>query len=115
VMGWRWKEVDFYWVDEDKPEKFLIPPPKDQIYLKTSSGSWDRDNILFDMPAYSSDMAAAWEAWNVVGHGYCMILVKRMDRIGWIWSAELNGFVHAQAKTAPHAICLAALKAVGAA
>jgi hypothetical protein len=62
-----------------------------------------------DVPPFSTDIAAAWQ---VIEHFY---------RAGWGAGAEMDGhtgcraFVGqftAEADTAPHAICLAALKAV---
>ena len=70
-------------------------------------------------PPYSTDIAAAWE-----------MVVEKMRAKGYEWSLETDGeewyaglfgprgpelelLASATASTAPHAICLAALKAVG--
>lgn len=78
-----------------------------------SDGAWVTDG---DVPFYSADMAAAWE------------VVEEMARRGWKvdvqsrcpprWAVHVNfalpitGRVFERSDSAPHAICLAALKAL---
>lgn len=64
-----------------------------------------------EVPPYSTDIAAAWgvvEKLRERGFGFSL-------NDGWIaWFLAGRSDWHADAETAPHAICLAALKAVGA-
>lgn len=89
VMGW-------------KPPEFI-----DGVSLERR---WKNDRGEFDsLPRYSTDIAAAWEVVEKIG----LIIGKN----GPVWDAQdlwdLPVYF-ASADTAPHAICLAALKAVGA-
>jgi hypothetical protein len=61
----------------------------------------------------SRKISDAWEVWEHVGRDECLILTKFMDRGSWKWEANVNGVACGPlADTAPHAICLAALKTV---
>lgn len=86
---------------------------------------------LRDIPEYSTDVAAAWQvveklkwaepelSWSDEQHAWCLYLNKKpLD----IWQPEWSGgclylkktlVIWPTAPTAPHAICLAALRAVG--
>jgi len=75
--------------------------------------------LMPDFPAYSEDIAAAWEVVEKIKRNGFKL---QFDYDTWIayWSHEdfLCGSEEAlepfgRADTAPHAICLAALKAVG--
>lgn len=96
--------------------------------LKVIDGLWVRPGTAwhpahgqFDMNTqthllrYSTDIAAAWEVLEQSGLLDLYFLYKRGDQ----WAiGETNGVNDAttplaEAPTAPHAICLAALKAVG--
>lgn len=68
---------------------------------------------IYWTPPYSTEISAAWE---VVEKFPAMQLFKYANGLGWdcYWHAESGPLnVHAQAETAPLAICLAALKALG--
>lgn len=90
-------------------------------------GVWENS-----IPNYSTDIKAAWEVVQKVPtyerkfrDKYCetndFFLIKRRDH--WItkkdyWVAGYASYpedweIHVEAETAPHAICLATLKAVG--
>lgn len=69
-------------------------------------------------PKYSTDIAAAWQVVEKLGSEKFMFDLKRRYSIcGWGWDAEFADYnwkeYEADGVTAPHAICLAALKAVG--
>jgi hypothetical protein len=80
-----------------------------------------------NLPPYSTDIAAAWEVvekvgrhWN--GFDFCIFSDKGFVsgveewRAGWFEAGygEYEGRADATSDTLPHAICLAALKSVGA-
>lgn len=58
------------------------------------------------IPHYSTDITAAWQVVEKMG--------IYLDGHGTKWVAWSQGHKGIEASTAPHAICLAALKAVGA-
>lgn len=61
-------------------------------------------------PAYSTDIAAAWEVFEKLGDA----MIERdetTERVHW---KVVVGGIETFGETAPHAICLAALKTVGA-
>lgn len=64
VMGWTWARVGFYW--DRGGEMYLVPPEGPSAVHDTTSGSWDYLNddpqrrVLYDLPSYSTDIAAAW-------------------------------------------------------
>lgn len=89
---------------------------------KGPSHMWTPDHETYEWPApYSTDIAAAWEVVEKMGnwHGFDFAIWKKEVgewRAGWFedgWEG-LEGRADATAESAPHAICLAALKAVGA-
>jgi hypothetical protein len=59
------------------------------------------------VPHYSTDIAAAWDVINQ--HHFAI----NLHRVGAAWYVKLDGEFEAAGESAPHAICLAALKAVG--
>lgn len=65
------------------------------------------------IPHYSTNIAAAWEV--VERFSYFTITQSKLDKE--LYHAEFKGrlgeFFIAEGESAPHAICLAALKAVG--
>ena len=65
-----------------------------------------------DLPHYSTDISAAWE---VVAKNFSDIELESFDNLSsWeCWVCGKEGYTKAYADTAPMAICLAALKAVG--
>jgi hypothetical protein len=75
----------------------------------------DRDGFRVwdeDIPHYSTDIAAAWEVVTKLAEEGKQIRIsnKAMGNNYW-WSYIEEGA--AQGESAPHAICLAALKALG--
>ena len=75
----------------------------------------DLGDLLAD---YSTDIGAAWEVGEKLGHK-TFSLTGPEDKEPVTWCAEFGSFQDAvfqaedaEADTAPHAICLAALKAV---
>ena len=58
------------------------------------------------VPFYSVDIDAAWDVVEKIGTSFTL---ERYNR----WYVEFGDRYSAAADTAPHAICLAALKAVG--
>ena len=68
--------------------------------------------------SFSSEITAAFEVVEKFSEGECLKITKAIGCIRgegkWKWSVYLNvnGYPGAQADTLPHAICLAALKAV---
>lgn len=68
---------------------------------------------------YSTDIAAAWEAVEMfMGKGYHVCVHKYFGNDYWTAqidqnSLDVTGVIASQASSAPHAICLAALKAIG--
>jgi hypothetical protein len=74
-----------------------------------------------DVPEYSTDIAAAWGVVEKLREHFAGVEVMALTKTNAnpnYFEAKLwaNTWVHsfAEAPTAPHAICLAALKAVGA-
>jgi hypothetical protein len=72
------------------------------------------------LPYYSTDIAAAWDVVEKLSRDVCTVEIKSHRRtMGWTCftrmpSDEGISPIRIQATTAPHAICLAALAAVGA-
>lgn len=64
---------------------------------------------------YSTDIAAAWEVVEKFNGLYIGESESDPGRHWWqfVDSNEQDSYIGAEGKTAPHAICLAALKAVG--
>ena len=52
LMGWRWEVVPFFWDEGREPRRYLIPPTGNR-HKQTTSGDWDAEGSMFDMPAYS--------------------------------------------------------------
>ena len=82
----------------------------------------DNEYILnnFGLPHYSTDIAAAWEVveklreedlcFNIwVDSGYCEVEIKEFT----ITKTPVTSHAYIENKSAPMAICLAALKALG--
>lgn len=68
----------------------------------------------FDVPEYSTDIAAAWEVFEkLLGKEAHAAICRRHDGRWLVVDDCGDGFdLIADGETAPHAICLAALKAV---
>lgn len=77
---------------------------------ETMIGSWSR------IPEYSTDIKAAWEIIsNPPGYGLCEFYLSacRHHKYAWHCSINFGSGEEEYGYSAPHAICLAALKAVG--
>lgn len=68
-----------------------------------------------DPPRYSTDIAAAWEVFEASEKEWRMDIISRDsdNRDGWIVGSYDPDRVISKGRTAPLAICLAALKAKG--
>jgi hypothetical protein len=70
-------------------------------------------------PAYSTSIAAAWEVWSKLFAAQDQIALTLINGEYKVCEGSYGNFggmdmsTYPTAKTAPHAICLAALKAVG--
>jgi hypothetical protein len=98
VLGGPKEHPDWYWWKSTMPEWPEGQPP------------------VYAGPKFSRSIADAWEVLQAAGRGLTMEsadLQNSSYSVG-MWSNEKIGWVWAEANTAPHAICLAALKAVGA-
>ena len=71
---------------------------------------------LREIARYSTDIAAAWEVVEKViyPHGWYLVPMPETDGKGWGVFRGDDWYEVAIGDSAPHAICLAALKAVGA-
>jgi hypothetical protein len=118
VMGWKWTRFAFVW--DAHPKEYLFPPDGDVD--RTTGGNWERVDdrwILFDMPAYSEDIAAAWEVRAVVKD---WIFSKRLTfkrELQWaisrrmgIGSSSVLAADETLLQVEPADICLAVLKTV---
>lgn len=68
------------------------------------------------LPRYSTDIAAAWGVVEKIRSTKLGCFFLNWDRISDMWAAGFDGNVgkyEIQQEIAPHAICLAALKAIG--
>jgi len=110
VMGWKWLERD-----EFNEYRHLTP---------------NGQKIQVAVPRYSTDIAAAWQivekikfmqpGWEIYGLKPDHLQKFTIEYNGFGWRAgwapvKLDGnmTIEAEAEAAPHAICLAALRAVG--
>lgn len=112
VMGWKWMP----WVG-NREQYVLVPAETDA----DSVFWWGRD-VRDLVPPYSTDIAAAWQVWKRFD-GW---VIQRYEYDGvdnYVISSGADTFergeflVHTEADgvfTLPHAICLSALRAVGA-
>lgn len=101
VFGWARKS--------DTPGDWLGPPPEDPRHVWC--GEWDENGLPNYLPKWSTDIATAWEVVEkLLIHGDIRLSIH-VARNGY--DVEFQPFVNVSAPTAPHAICLAALKAVG--
>ncbi len=104
--------------DGKGPHDFLFPDKHDDTLRMAFCGC----ESTIDVPSYSTDIAAAWEVVEKLGnwHGFdFMILLDTSNsgkwEAGW-YEMGWDGYERRcaeSADTAPLAICLAALKAVG--
>lgn len=76
---------------------------------------YDREMDM-GLKSYSTDIAAAWEVVDKIANHWSNVSLLRADDGSWHVCSDPEmsfGSSGAEAPTAPHAICLAALKAVG--
>lgn len=95
VMGWKYYPASAGTMQPINPP-YWINPDRQSL-----------DAIEDWPPSYSTDIDAAWEVVEKLAGTFRLEYEKYSD-----WDCEL-GLGSAHAKTAPLAICLAALKAVG--
>lgn len=72
--------------------------------------------ILKNIPPYSTNIAAAWEVVEKLRSERMMVSIVSDEDGGWnveMWDYNNRQSKEVFSETAPHAICLAALKAVG--
>lgn len=68
----------------------------------------------FELPKFSTDIAAAWEvALAMIANGFECVAGTGLTVVWDVTFRRHDVNVHAGGDTVPHAICLAALKAVG--
>ena len=100
-----WHVIDSPACFEENPDGTLIDP----------------DEFPSCLPCYSTNIAHAWEVvaaiaerLGLIGHnGFTLVFSEDCGK-NRTWYCEFpEPWVSAEATTAPHAICLAALKAVG--
>ena len=108
VMGWD----GFSGIIETSPEVGFSTEEIDEL-VKTGK-------LRFRPPEYSTDIAAAWQVVEKMqreNHDFAIHITSCRDEDNQ-WQPHFNISVTRTlltgSKTAPHAICLAALKAVGA-
>lgn len=88
----------------------------------TATECLNRGMMLALIPNYSTDIAAAWEVVEKMRANNFLFTINMSDNFRWECEFDLNdgafllksdtiGF--GRSETAPHAICLAALEAVG--
>lgn len=73
--------------------------------------------VQYRPPNYSTDIAAAWEVVEKLQARFLRVDVSAINSDGFtvkIWVSEYADHIYAMGDTAPLAICLAALKSVGA-
>lgn len=103
IMGWNvGGYMNMQWVCNDG---------KDTGWYLTEFGSQECNPF-----SPSTDIAAAWEVVDKLGERFSFYFHTRgrMTDISVIhWPDNLKGGFDVSGETAPHAICLAALKAVG--
>jgi len=127
VMGWVWKKGEHFDVIS-KPQIHLLTVDQDvssqtpgEFFYFDEDSDGERTKVdghyrigWYWMPAYSRDIEAAWEVVEKMakdGEGLFDLAQHQNN-----WEAILSsptGSFRANAPTAPEAICIAALKAVG--
>lgn len=71
---------------------------------------WETWDSIFDVPSYSTDIAAAWEVVARVSKEFNLDFSIKMDAGGCL--ANFGPGAHSNANDVPLAICRAALRAV---
>lgn len=117
VMGWTWVTED---AEEPQYLPWLISPKVGTAFR----GVWyPKTGVASGLPAYSTEISAAWQVVEKLDALGFYVTVDRLGHDPRFWRAETHtwdadeggrvGDNWHDAETAPHAICLAALAAVG--
>ena len=113
VMGWVW--VDGFSSETNAPTKWLEPKNWNEMVPE----GWGAHSVP-DVPKYSTDIWAAWEVVEKMRESMIAIGIAhsiQMPQKDWsylVTAQEPNkDEIFIVEKSAPHAICLTALKAVG--
>jgi hypothetical protein len=133
VMGWSALEFVKHSgpLNMDFPERHLIAPGRDRVPHVSQETFPDGKTIgpvPGRVPHYSTDIAAAWEVVEKVAAWSFEVIRREHDPGKILWLASIypraekyadrwdssKGTLFIEGKSAPHAICLAALKSVGA-
>lgn len=109
VMGWKWCENDI-------GKESLQPPSEEYAFLSPNHPVFwaDEKGYTKIMPHYSTNIADAWKVVEKMRENFWVqvdvgdIILCSMGEYGFVCST-----IQAEAETAPLAICLAALKAMG--
>lgn len=106
IFGWtdlEWRDTETG-VDENKYRWFR----RSGYYGKGPDGQ-----SAFQASRYSTDISAAWGVLSKLHERGLSVEVKRWAYPGAEWIAEVGTGVRAEARTAPEAISLVALRAAG--
>lgn len=118
LFGWAWYEF--------KGDKYLVPPGFEGPGWNDDNGN--RPGFLTRLkrfpkltPNYSTDISAAWKVVDKVRNksiAFSIVTLWDQPTGKYLWLAKFEWwgterFEFSAQDTAPHAICLAALKAVG--
>ena len=111
VMGWQWVQAVDDW---GQLRRFLAEPsdwrdytPADMQTPLRASPLWD-----YEVPRYSKDIAAAWEVVERFD-GYSLDHSQGYPYSCELWLEKRHVARITNGRTQAHAICLAALSAVG--
>jgi hypothetical protein len=108
------QEPDYVELAMERVEPFRIKCTRIVDLEKNYPCDWR----YYSPPPYSTEIAAAWKVVEKAAEGqfievYNAVLDPQAKEMDWNCRIGKNGEFEASAKTAPHAICLAALKACG--
>lgn len=88
----------------------MNPGPELDALVAEKVMGW-RDDVALLPPSYSTDIKAAWEVVEKMGSNFIIASEKRGEFAVFFGPGEIDEFC--KSSSSPHAICLAALKAVG--
>lgn len=111
-MKYNWNEMSPRERDALVAEKVMGNDYNDPKYFNSSNNNirvWDDD-----LPRYTTDIAAAWEVVEKLRPD----ILLNVQPYGDFWhckafTVHMHELAHTRAKSAPEAICLAALRAKG--
>lgn len=114
VMSWKWSEKEHRVADPDgySIRKLLIPPGGEWV-LKTYQLEPGMNSVNIPVPGYSTDITAAWEVVEKLRHEHIDLQLHVFNSCIRAYFDDLEWDDYSESDTASHAICLAALKAVG--